>query len=155
MWWHSLFVLLLTFLLLSWAWRLFCCSALSCRTSLPLSLPPLSIILTAAWSFLVACCSILWQETFLLLLYGLLLHYCTAPVIELTLYSTPGFAPQSNLSFQHWMFSGDNEVFLWPVLMSSHFCLSLISQGTAYRKMNYTTQWKGWMFCSQLEANLL
>lgn len=40
------------------------------------------------------------------------------------------------------------------VLMSSHFCLSLISQGTAYRKMNYTTQWKGWMFCTQLEANL-
>lgn len=40
------------------------------------------------------------------------------------------------------------------VLMSSHFCLSLISQGTAYRKMNYTTQWKGWMFCSQLQANL-
>lgn len=93
-------------LCLSWAQRL--CPALF------LSLSLLSIILTGAWSFLLVCFSILWQETFLLLLYGLLLHYCTARVIELTFYSTPGFALQSNLSLQHQAFPGDNEVCLWP-----------------------------------------
>lgn len=108
MWWHHLFVQLLT--LLS------CCidsGGVSFSVFLPLSLLLQSITLTAAWSILLACCSILWQETFLLLLYGFLLHYCTELVMDLTLYSTPGSALQSNFSFQHWTLSGDNEAFLW------------------------------------------
>lgn len=116
--------------------------------------PPLSIILTAAWSFLLAWFSILWQQTFLVVALwppATLLH-CTGnraysqfhprlcPAIQFV-FPTPGIF--------WWQWS-----MFMAVLMSSHFCLSLISQGTAYRKMNYTTQWKGWMSCSQVKANL-
>lgn len=38
--------------------------------------------------------------------------------------------------------------------MSPRCCLCLVSWGRAYRKMNYTTQRTGWMFCSQREAKL-
>lgn len=116
-----------------------------------LSLPPLSIILTAARSSLQACCSIFWQETFLRFLYGLLLHYSPALVISILLQA---LLRHPICLLQTW------DIFWWQwsifmaVLMSSHFCLSLISRGTAYRKMNYTTQRTGWLFCSQLEANL-
>lgn len=105
MWWHHLFVQLLT--LLS------CCIESGGVPSQPSSLSLQSITLTAAWSILRACCSILWQENLSALLYGLLLHYCMELVMDLTLYSTPGSALQSNFSFQHWPRSGDNEVFLW------------------------------------------
>lgn len=54
---------------------------------------------------------------------SLLLHFVTGNlsavtlwlelVMDLTFYSTPGSALQSNFSFQHWTLSGDNEVFLW------------------------------------------
>ena len=119
-WWFSSCDSPLPFFMVRW--RCGIPSSLSCRWRSALvvwsleafhSPSTLSIILTTAGSFLLAWFSILWQEPFLFLLYGLLLHYCTALVIELTLYSTPGFAPRSNLSFQHKAFSGDNEVCLW------------------------------------------
>lgn len=112
------------------------------------SLPLLSIILTAARSLLEACCSIFWQRTFLLLLYCLSVHYHTALVISIPLQALLCY-PICILEIFWWQWS----IFM-AVLMSSHCCLSLISWGRAYRKMNYTTQRTGWMFCSQLEANL-
>lgn len=95
---------------------------LSCRASLALVLCPPSIILTAARSLLLACCSVLWQETFLLLLYGLLTHYCTTPVTELTFHSLPSFASSIQSVFVR------VDVFWWQwrifmtMLISSHFC---------------------------------
>lgn len=124
---------------------------LGCGTSHSSFLSLLSIILTAARNSLLACCSIFWQETFLLLLYGLLLHYCTALVISILL--------QALFCFPICLYQM-LDIFWWQrrtfmaALMSSHFCLSLISWGTAYRKMNYTAQRTRWMLCSQLEANL-
>lgn len=132
---------------LSWAQRLYCCLQ-GCGRSHSFSLPLLSIILTAAGSLLEACCSIFWQQTFLLLLYCLMVHYHTALVISIPLQALCCY-PICILDIFWWQWS----IFM-VVLMSSHCCLSLISWGRAYRKMNYTTQRTGWMFCSQLEANL-
>lgn len=70
------------------------------------------------------------------------------------LYSTPGFALLSNLYLPSLDIVWRQWSIFMAVLMSSHSCLSLISWGTACRKMNYTTQRTGWMFCSQIEASL-
>lgn len=72
----------------------------------------------------IACCSVWWQETFLLLLYGLLTHYCTTPVIELTFHSPPSFTPTVQFVFVRL------DIFWWQwrifmtMLISSHFCFS-------------------------------
>lgn len=85
---------------------------------------------------------------FLLLLYDLLVHYHAALVISIRLQALLCY-PICILDIFWWQWS----IFM-VVLMSSHLCLSLISWGRAYRKMNYTTQRTGWMFCSQCKANL-
>lgn len=121
-----------------------------CRTLL--APRPLSIILTTARSSLQACCSIFWQEIVLHFLYGLLPHCSPALVISILLQALLCYpiCLLQMLDIFWWQWS----IFFTPVLISSHFCLSLISWGTAYRKMNYTTQRARWLFCSQLEANL-
>lgn len=140
-------------LLLSWARRFYC--LLSCRTSLPLLLPPSTIN---------------YINSSLKLPPSMLLHFVTGNLSAVTLWP-PATVSQRTGNRAYSLFYSrlcPAIQFVFPtldifwrqwsifmaVLMSSHFCLSLISRGTAYRKMNYTTQWTGWIFCSQLEANL-
>lgn len=137
-------------LLSSWAWRLSCL-----LSSLPLVLPPSTIN---------------YINSSLKLPPSMLLHFVTGNLSAITLWPPATLLRCTGNRAYSLFYSRlcpaiqfvfpTPDIFWWQwsifmaVLMSSHFCLSLISRGTAYRKMNNTTQWKGWMFCTQLEANL-